>query len=465
MKSAALTVLVAVAAAVATPASAASFTFTTGSPDGAMAMATRPASAGVEIEPADDFLLSSCTTLTSATFTGLIAGGANLANVTEVDVEIYRIFPLDSDTNRTIAVPTRNNSPADTAFVSRTSTSGGGLTFAGSTVNPAFSASNSVLNGIHPSPTQTTGGDGPVTGQEVSITVTFTTPITLPAGHYFIVPQVGLPAGSIFYWLSAPHSPPAFTGDLQAWIRNAPLDPDWLRVGTDIVGGSPAPTYNASFTLNGNTVTIGITPSNPSPLSATEGAAISPTTFTGSGGGAPYTFSATGLPSGVTLSSGGALSGTPADEGSFPATITAMDASGCSASIAYTINVADAALTGTPTPIVFTLASAFSGPVATFHDANTAAPASDFTATINWGDGNTTPGVITSNGSGNFTVSGTHQYATNGPFTVTVTINDVGGSTTTVTSTATLFGSVPAFSPTMLLLLAAMLAVVALRRQ
>jgi hypothetical protein len=42
--------------------------------------------------------------------------------------------------------------------------------------------------------------------------------------------------------------------DLQSWIRNADLDPDWLRVGTDIVGGNPAPTFNAAFTLSGQVV-------------------------------------------------------------------------------------------------------------------------------------------------------------------------------------------------------------------
>jgi hypothetical protein len=30
------------------------------------------------------------------------------------------------------------------------------------------------------------------------------------------------------------------------------LDPDWLRVGQDIVDGSPFPTFNAAFSLNGN---------------------------------------------------------------------------------------------------------------------------------------------------------------------------------------------------------------------
>ena len=42
------------------------------------------------------------------------------------------------------------------------------------------------------------------------------------------------------------------TADLQEWIRNENLAPDWLRVGTDIVGGgAAAPKFNASFSLTG----------------------------------------------------------------------------------------------------------------------------------------------------------------------------------------------------------------------
>jgi LPXTG-motif cell wall-anchored protein len=47
--------------------------------------------------------------------------------------------------------------------------------------------------------------------------------------------------------------PPGVT-DLQTWIRDEALQPDWLRVGTDIVGGNPAPTFNATFSLTGETV-------------------------------------------------------------------------------------------------------------------------------------------------------------------------------------------------------------------
>jgi hypothetical protein len=90
-----------------------------------------------------------------------------------------------------------------------------------------------------------------VTGQEVEFTVTFARPILLPADHYFFVPQVQLDDGN-FFWLSAPKPIAApgtpFTLDLQAWIRNGDLDPDWLRVGADIVG---AGAFNAAFTLQG----------------------------------------------------------------------------------------------------------------------------------------------------------------------------------------------------------------------
>jgi hypothetical protein len=76
----------------------------------------------------------------------------------------------------------------------------------------------------------------------------------------------------------------------------------------------------------------------------------------------------------------------------------------------------------------------FTVPVATFTDSDTAAPPSEFSATINWGDG-TTPlpaGVITGS-DGSFTVTGTHTYAANGMYgPVVVTISDSLGLTTTV---------------------------------
>jgi hypothetical protein len=122
------------------------------------------------------------------------------------------------------------------------------LTFVASTVAGSFGVANTVVNGIHPIPSQTTGGEGPASGEEVEFDVAFTPALSLPAGHYFFVPQVQLPFPDQFLWLSAA-GPTVFTGDLQAWIRNTLLDPDWLRVGTDIVGGGNA--FNGSFSLSG----------------------------------------------------------------------------------------------------------------------------------------------------------------------------------------------------------------------
>src|SRR5262245_48309346 len=85
----------------ATPALATPTTFfSTNDPDGKMATASRPQSAGkIEIESADDFILGSNTLITGATFTGLLRN-ADENNIGEVRVEIYRVFPSDSDVGR-----------------------------------------------------------------------------------------------------------------------------------------------------------------------------------------------------------------------------------------------------------------------------------------------------------------------------------------------------------------------------
>jgi len=241
----------ALALALGTTASADSFFFTTGDPDFRMATASRPDShKKIEIEAADDFILASDTTLDQATFTGLLFQ-AGAGEIREVRVEIYRVFPKDSDTQRTIHVPTRANSPSDVALADRSSADGN-LQFTVTVLDHNAEAPNSVINGIHPSPDQATKGDGPVEGQVVRIDVVFD-PLELPADHYFFVPQVRLQgAGGNFLWLSAP-GPAVFTGDLQMWIRNADLDPDWLRVGTDIVDDTTPPKFNGSFSLSGET--------------------------------------------------------------------------------------------------------------------------------------------------------------------------------------------------------------------
>lgn len=235
--------------------------FSTGNPDGRVGMASRPASAVASArEAADDFLLLQQASITSATFVGLLPSGSTAANVSGVTIGIYRVFPLDSDAPPSGNVPTRANSPSDAAFESRTS--GSGLTYAASSLGDLFVA-NSVIDGIHPVPNSHTGGEGPVAGTEFQISVDFLTPFVLPADHYFFVPQVTLSNGT-FLWLSAAHPIEApgtpFMPDLQAWMRGPDIAPDWLRVGTDIIGGQE--TFNGTFSLSA-TVTTSPEPSEP----------------------------------------------------------------------------------------------------------------------------------------------------------------------------------------------------------
>jgi hypothetical protein len=232
------------------------FNFSTGDPDGLIGTLSRPGTGGtLQTETADDFILNTETILTSATFTGLLPSGTPLSDITQVEIEFYRGFPNDSGPPSG-NVLTRANSPADVEIASATRDSlAGSLSFTSSLLNSSFSVANTVVNGINNKTVgQFTGGEGPATGEEVRINVTFTPPVDLPADHFFFRPEVGLANGN-FLWLSAPKPIVApgtpFNPDLQTWIRNDNLAPDWSRVGTDITHQGP---FNASFSLTGETV-------------------------------------------------------------------------------------------------------------------------------------------------------------------------------------------------------------------
>ena len=240
------------------------FSFSTGSPDGKLGALSRPAgSQGPETETADDFVLTQPTVVSGATIHGLITG-SSVPNVSRVEVEIYHVFSLDSNVDRTsgpptfstVNVPTRVNSPSDVEIDAATRDSNNStLSFFANQVSD-FQVLNTVVDRINKFPDQLTHGDGPASGKQVEIVITFKTPLFLPPGRYFFRPEVEVSGGNFLY-LSAPKpitsgTPfPAGTTDLQAWIRNANLTPDWLRIGGDIVG---AGAFNMTFSLVGNTV-------------------------------------------------------------------------------------------------------------------------------------------------------------------------------------------------------------------
>jgi hypothetical protein len=238
--------------------------FSTGSPDGKIATLSRPAGGGLlETETADDFILGQSALVTNAVFIGLLPTGALLSSISDIEIELYHVFPVDSANPPDGRVVTRTNSPSDNQFAAFDSGLGS-LSFSASILNPSFTAANSVVNGINAAPNQFTGGDGGVTGEEVQFNITFLTPFFVGAtDHDFFRPEVGLSSGN-FLWLSAPKPitspgtafqfPGGPTTDLQSWIRNdgtGALAPDWERIGTDVTHQGP---FNAAFSLSGTVV-------------------------------------------------------------------------------------------------------------------------------------------------------------------------------------------------------------------
>ncbi len=125
-------------------------------------------------------------------------------------------------------------------------------------------------------------------------------------------------------------------------------------------------------------------------------------------------------------------------------TITANP--GATTTITSTATIADAPLSSQGTPISgvegLPLNPAVGGDVlvATFTDQDPAGTISDFSASIDWGDGSTSTATsITSAGSPNgvtFSVFGEHTYQEAGTYPVQVTIDDAGGSETQAHSVA-----------------------------
>jgi hypothetical protein len=132
---------------------------------------------------------------------------------------------------------------------------------------------------------------------------------------------------------------------------------------------------------------------------------------------------------------------TYADEGNDIASVTLIRTSD---QVASTVSGAVAVAEGdilTPHGTLFqaTAKASFSGSVATFTDIDAVTPASDFTASVNWGDGTTDTGAAVTivGGNGSFTVGGSHSYAVPGQDIVKVTLTDDAPSTVTATATST----------------------------
>jgi hypothetical protein len=134
------------------------------------------------------------------------------------------------------------------------------------------------------------------------------------------------------------------------------------------------------------------------------------------------------------------------EEGTFTVTVTVLDKVDNTTATTgpQAVAVADAPLAasntnpdGTAAPVVVPQGvTASNVTVATFTDAAPEAAAS-YSALIDWGDGSpASAGTVMVSG-GTLTVCGSHTYATPGRFTITTAVTDDGGSTASVTASAT----------------------------
>ncbi|HQU46043.1 MAG TPA: Ig-like domain-containing protein, partial [Pirellulales bacterium] len=117
--------------------------------------------------------------------------------------------------------------------------------------------------------------------------------------------------------------------------------------------------------------------------------------------------------------------------------VTLSDPRGNAVSAQVTAVVADAALTASATAVPATEGVTFSGAVATFVDANKLGKPGDYSATIDWGDHSsmtTVSGSQITGSNGSYSIAAGHVYADEGTYTLGVTIDDIGGESTAVSS-------------------------------
>ena len=157
------------------------------------------------------------------------------------------------------------------------------------------------------------------------------------------------------------------------------------------------------------------------------------------GDGTPATSGMVSQPGGPTTSFTVTGGHTYDEEGPYSPKVTITDVANAvnTAAVTSTATISDAALTGSSVVVTATEGLPFTQKsVGTFTDADPDGMVSDYSATVDWGDG--TPisiGTVTGPAGGPFTVLGDHDYRKSGTYTITVPVLDIGGARTTIVDT------------------------------
>ena len=334
------------------------------------------------------------------------------ASHTYVDEGTYAVTVTVADSGGATTSATGQAHVADAPLTAGTLTVGDGvagvtpaaLTFAFSDANPVAPASDFTATIDWGDSTTSTGTVVPSSGGfAVQASHTYT-----HSGSFPVTVTVADTGGSTT----------SATG--HATVASAPLTPGTLTIGAGVEGITPSQ------------LTFGFTDANPAGVASDYSATIDWGDATSSAGT-------------VTAASGGftvQASHTYADEGTYAVTVTVTSAGGSTASATGHAVVADAPLTAGAVAVTNGVAGSLPAQLTFgFTDANPAAPLSDFTATIAWGDSTTSVGTVAAVAAGAFSVQASHTYAHPGTFTVTVTVADTGGSSTTGTGQAAIAAS------------------------
>jgi hypothetical protein len=322
-----------------------------------------------------------------------------------------------------------NTSTLGTGYHALTAVYQGNPRFTGST-SPVL---NQLVNQVATTTVLSSSANPALAGQPLTLTATVSAPTPAPG--------FSLPTGTVFFERFDIPSPvtlgsaPLVNGTATLTIAAPPAAA--MLLSARYAGADP---FQASASANLTEVVNNPVPAvtGMAPATLPEGSPAFTLTLTGSNflSGATVQWNGTSLT--VTQLSGTQIQATVpaallADEGSARVTVTNPGPGG-GASLAQTFTVADGPLAASGRDLNVLGNKSFSGAVATFTDANPAATAADFSAFVVWDDGSADFATVT--GTGPFTVTASHHFgAFPNAHTVTVTIDDRGGSTVTVTDT------------------------------